>query len=1178
MVVNSGVGGAAGEQGSLHRSGTAAYLAVHGLLGRSLTSEPKGFPSSIALETDDAVDDIVCTMADGSVWYIQCKRTAGKNDALRATIDQWMNQNELNPKDRLVLVSKKFTGPLRDIQPVIDTLQGREERQLSNGERKNYQSIIDEIKQRGASADHILKHALFIDKQLETKNDPDRSSAAESLANKIVDWDQGNRAFDALQAFMQHASATRTKTHITDWLRCIEEAGIDVYAEADGPRGAQEKLRQQVLEEYRAAVGRDLDVLDLSYLAEDIGTVPVEDLLGQWSISWYPKDSSPKTVDFWAAVRRYSRFVLAGHPGYGKTEALRQAAARMATDPGAPLPIRTTVQRLMREVERSEDVSLDLVLHSAARLVSKRDPALVRQALRTEIFSGSTVFIVDGIDEAMKKRGVVAEGIRRLFEELPPETGLIVSTRPSSRDALAQMDLPVVELNAPQNLVRSLDSVLIETAKVYTETAERQEWLRERRELLQRSMGDTDGIWEVPLLAVLATLRMAKGKESLESSSGILRATIQDSIDRWEKEKTYFSSEIDPQVKPEMLRDGFVAIGKLLNRSSEVFLRDIESKLHEMLKQWESMPARIDLFAQQIISFWDDRVGIFLVDGDRMVPRNRQFAEIAEAQAVSAFSDETKGAWIKEALLDPDFEHTVRLSTEGDRELQRLLLEQAQNNNDRTQRSLAVQWAIDMWEIWSPWDEQLVRYAFEVVSSAATDQVEQFIDNENTFIRSFYQSQRQIDGPGWHCVLWFLRATVPDNLEAERVSSALSIPLPPDRSHLVSLILTLKAAINTGLTAAETEEAEHYLLNNLTIRPERSTTDDDFRGAKPITSVSGAEDFIKLISEFATELDTRTHTEIYRLARLTSQQTYDSIKTILESNQIFDSQPPAPTTDLLKLSAKIDEDYSGFGPVLRNLSATLHEHRGPSSLEDWRCEQLSVFLWGLGYRWAYPSDLQSLALTDQRDLSTWFGAIIHTHGIDKNRLAAEVEMVLSENSSIWLQVARAPFFVEPERRHVIAFTEAEQLVRLFEGSSLMRMNSVALILAQGTEPRLAAIIRSYQHLWSGKAQLLSTIVALRNARLEAGELEDSVKVFLEGNSAQRSGLSAVICSLPGNWQSTKEQLRNDSDGTVRFYLSVPLAGVNYWTCLRCFTESDMSEISCSECDLLAEWSDVSAIS
>ena len=89
-------GGRANEAGSLYRSGVAAYLAAHGLAGRGV--EAAGYPAggaapvTLEFETGQAVDDIRCGLADGTVLDLQAKRACGADERLAATVAQWSAQ------------------------------------------------------------------------------------------------------------------------------------------------------------------------------------------------------------------------------------------------------------------------------------------------------------------------------------------------------------------------------------------------------------------------------------------------------------------------------------------------------------------------------------------------------------------------------------------------------------------------------------------------------------------------------------------------------------------------------------------------------------------------------------------------------------------------------------------------------------------------------------------------------------------------------------------------------------------------------------------------------------------------------------------------------------------------------------------------------------------------------
>jgi hypothetical protein len=118
-------GGRGNEAGSLHRSGVAAYLAAHGLVGRGVEAAwyPESGPSpvSLAFETGDAVDDIRCGLADGTTLWLQAKRSCGVDAQLQATVTQWVGQVPmLRAGDRIGLVTAEPRGNVRDLGAALD--------------------------------------------------------------------------------------------------------------------------------------------------------------------------------------------------------------------------------------------------------------------------------------------------------------------------------------------------------------------------------------------------------------------------------------------------------------------------------------------------------------------------------------------------------------------------------------------------------------------------------------------------------------------------------------------------------------------------------------------------------------------------------------------------------------------------------------------------------------------------------------------------------------------------------------------------------------------------------------------------------------------------------------------------------------------------------------------------
>jgi hypothetical protein len=123
-------GGRANEAGSVFRAGVAAYLAAHGLAGRGVEAAgyPEGGPAPVRLsfETGEAVDDIRCELADGSVLRLQAKRVCGDGRHLAATVSQWAGQlHDLRVGDMVGLATAEPKGPVRDLGFALDRSYGQ---------------------------------------------------------------------------------------------------------------------------------------------------------------------------------------------------------------------------------------------------------------------------------------------------------------------------------------------------------------------------------------------------------------------------------------------------------------------------------------------------------------------------------------------------------------------------------------------------------------------------------------------------------------------------------------------------------------------------------------------------------------------------------------------------------------------------------------------------------------------------------------------------------------------------------------------------------------------------------------------------------------------------------------------------------------------------------------------
>lgn len=120
------VGGAGDQAGADQRAGLAAYLCAHLLCERPVHSLglPAGLsvPRRVALESDDAVDDVtVDTVGDGRVW-IQSKLALGA-PTLDDCVDQWAKlagEVALSPEQHSVVIATARTrGIAAELEPTL---------------------------------------------------------------------------------------------------------------------------------------------------------------------------------------------------------------------------------------------------------------------------------------------------------------------------------------------------------------------------------------------------------------------------------------------------------------------------------------------------------------------------------------------------------------------------------------------------------------------------------------------------------------------------------------------------------------------------------------------------------------------------------------------------------------------------------------------------------------------------------------------------------------------------------------------------------------------------------------------------------------------------------------------------------------------------------------------------
>lgn len=1159
---NSEVGGAANERGSMHRSGAAALLAVHGMLGKAIDERPGAVPTRIHLEASEDVDDIVVTMTDGAKWYLQCKRSAGVDAPLRATIAQWLRQS-YTAGDRLGLVAREFRGELRRIQDVIDQLNDGQGPPLSTRQAKCLTTVTGELENAGCSdPDSMTRDLLFLQFATEFTSDAQRQVAC-ALLRSVAPPDQAESAFNALRGLMQASAANRRWTEMADWLTAIEAAGIEVNADITGVPAAAATAKRQAIRAHRDIVSRPRDQLSLTALSPRLRDVHVDNLLKDWNVRW---DAGQASESLLRVARRNTRFVLTGLPGIGKSEAMRQLAAHLASDADAPVPIRLDLKESLPTIHAGGSITLDGLLRQVSEHVVGIDPAVTTAALRDALLSGNAIVIVDGLDEARSRRGTVAADLASILEDLPPATGFILSTRPSAVDAALQLGLPSVELESPKSLDRSLPAIT--RALAPAGVAGREAWVEERVARLRLASQRAHDIWKVPLLATLATLRIANNGRESTNPVELLSNVIDDSVTAWEQLKANHADGLDPDMRPSMLSAGFETIGCLINTTAAT-VDAAEAAVEKQLEPWNlPTPLRGEL-ARQVVHFWDERVGVFVKTGDTLAARSRQFAELADARRAGRLPDPEKKSWIATSLEDADLRPTVQLAVQSDDGLRQHLLDLAERGAPESIRGRAVSWAGIFAVNWSGMPVKTEKQVIDLLANAAEDHLSPPAPG-TSLIERITSSGR--DDGGWHFAVQLTRLPRSDTLREHHRARIRGLALSPQQRDLLELHIALKEAKEQQRSLSRDEIALVSSLLDAARPAEPKTTYR--KGAMVIDAgeryMEGTSDVVALAVEHVEQLPPGSSDKFVAMAKRLSHGTFEKVTIALSKRGYkVDLSHLTSAFESFRSATEFLADNHGLGWLLRIL-ADLPVNDSPGvAPEPWRWGEISELVSAISWGKSPVRDTQQLLDTSLELQSIWINAVVNAYGLDRGRLKSEAQAILladnDENAEALTQICTQGL---TERHTVRALNcdEAALLARCFASGSEEIVTQAADLTINTGCAGVSSVIEALDVRMTWQGRFLSTAVSIATAAERPGLIE----LYRRSGSSQRAAVALIAASLPDKYPDVLAELREDRDAAVRFRCDGDVRLAEIWTCRHCRTENPVTQDSCEQCHITSE--------
>jgi hypothetical protein len=1001
----------------------------------------------------------------------------------------------------------------------------------------------------------------------------------------------------ALQRAFQEQAALGLGSGLDDWLRVLADAGLVVLSDPDGPIGARRRALLDAMAQYRARLAEQAGLLSLSALAEDLPPLQVEGLLEGLRVAYEsPRRDRTQEDPVEEVAWRWRRMLLLGLPGAGKSTAMRELAARWAGDLCAPVPVLVPLRDLARRLARDGgSVTLVRLVQIALANAATPEGRLLMEELVARLERGESALLLDGLDECGGMRGRVAEGLAKVVGELPDATPLVVSSRDSAAGAASMLGLPPTRMIEPRSLGRTLDALLEHIAAHRVPEANRERWLKERRRWLTAARHTDMAVREVPLLATLLTLLAAGDirRPAPQRRAQLLAEVVRESVRRWEARRA--RELVDPmlrELRSELLMDAYAEIGHLLSSSAGVGEGETRRVVSALLRsRWGLASAEADAVAGDVLRFWDEEVGIFVVGGDETVqPRTGLFAEIGDAMW-AAGSDSGAEAWLDSALIDEQRRECVLLAAGLSPSIAETLAKRAISTPlEDSWRLLPL--AADAVSDGVSISESTLHRLINRLADAASNSPPSSADNAagqgalDRVVATYAARQRKRDGEGWPWALRLARLQLPPALRPAREEVIAQLPL--DQEHIgvaraVAALADTRADRRDMLDFSETECVRAMLALPLPNRDSRvvrrSRRHLEFVGER-VPLIEGHAEAAEEAAAFIGQLGEDAAGRLYEIAKRATVGSYDRV-----SARLYGAGYPDPEPPMRRIAALFADPYSEWERFYE-LVADLSEPDPLTLVEAWALPHLCTIVDTLDFNDAGIADVTAAFTRDDPALlATVVRVQAAAVGIPLGKLAAEgrrAQQIRRESPErvphLLLTPAASPLAV---REPPLSAADIERLLGCLGALSALTADFAFDRLVATKDSRIGRRLQGMLPELHPQRR--------RNAALLACLLADDpavmAKELLDGHEPRgRAGAAAYLAweaSRTGRVVDALRRARADPDLTVRLEArdrdagdteavingmndpSIPSA--TYWTCPDCAGANDLEALDCAMC-------------
>lgn len=1175
--------GQANEAGSIARRSAASYFGVYMLAGMPVeTFENFKAITHLEFESPDPTDDIVLTFGGGGRGFVSSKREVTYGKSFKDTVEDWVAQldESLGNDDLLILVCEECAGWVRDLADALAKL-----RSGSSITSKRHRDALGRLDGEVPpdKRPEVYRRARILElPRLATNNDSRTLLAV--LMNQLVEGGAGATAVSIISERVHEWAGRAHGFDAQKLVAALSSSGVVVLPDANGSAAGHAAATQAAMDGYLAALSASKGRVDLSFLADDLDSFVVDDLLENVRVVSRLKESGGER-DVRLVLRRYGRMLMVGQPGAGKSLTMRELAGWVALDEDAPVPVPVHLPELL-PCHQDQAVTVDDLVALAATRGPELGRDLVEGALRRAVENGDALLLLDGLDECRDWAPWMVERLKTLVDEFHWSTAVVVATRGSMAVPAERIGLPRVDLQRPFNLDETIDAVLEQCANARVRDAvDRDVWLRARREWLAGAKSRQAGMLQVPQLALLVTLILGSSAdlEVPRRRAELLHQAVRESVRRFERDRVggTLTGAWAQDLTLEMLLDGFVVLGRLLeDRVPPPERAEAVAALSDMLvdaERWGLSGARARELASQVLTFWDTHVTVFVIDEqDRLTSRSRVFTEVATAMWTTQCDGESLLLWASEAVRFHESEGVMALALGMNDGLVAMMLELG---DTLTEATLAVASAcqedgIDLTPAQlSTLLGQLGRHASDI-HRGVKERPERKTRDERDWVQKLIGSRRAYPDY-WPLIESLCSLKLSPGQRMERDQALGQVPLS---ERDVAAVAAWVALADAKADERDLEPSEVEVVTSVLSREVPRTTEPfkdggilKFPDSRPLDP--GVSDVARRAIAFLGQLPDHLPEHLYKLSHHVHYIYADDMHRDLraagyDTGRWKESSPALPYINRLR-----DRDYEE--QVLRD-AATVGDPEGELTRhERWALPDLAELIDITNYGEFSNPEFSAAFVHDGHELRRrWLKALVHAFQLDADRIAAQAVKALegpldhTVTPPDWWLVSYGGL----DRRRVVEglSVDAENqraLLDCMHASSHWIAHPAFFILANvaPTWDTVAFFNRDRSN-WApyraSECYLLCLLVSPERMRL--------VREAAESAEPARRRAAAEAIKLRRDLDpdgDLRTLVWNDRDMWVRENHNPLDPPPTLWTCRWCGQSNNPSEGSCSGCDL-----------